>query len=59
MLRIALREPKAGPWGVYQIQTETLPTGKTDQDRRSQLVLEAKKARPVLPVFRDRQVRPV
>src|SRR5262249_48536600 len=23
-----LREPKAGPWGVYQIQTETLPTGK-------------------------------
>jgi hypothetical protein len=22
-----LREPKAGPWGVYQIQTETLPTG--------------------------------
>jgi hypothetical protein len=30
-----------------------------NQGRRGQPVLEAKKARPVLPVLRDRQLRPL
>jgi len=33
-----LREPKAGPWGVYQIQTETLPLN-ADSMRLKQILL--------------------